>query len=442
MNTPRLFHSLAVGFACCVLSPALIAEEPLAEPPPTSQRRPVLEHKSKHLHVRTDLAAADAEALYARLNQTLRFASRYWGRDPRGQIECYVVDDLSNWVDSELPHRLARVIVSGVGGATVPKAVGTGSRTRNVPTVFASSQPGVAEHEIVHAYCTQTFGSTGPEWYREGMAEMVVRRCTRESGMQCSREQFATLRVGHRTTVGQVLSVGATGRQISAALKLLMDDPAHRGRHVSTAAWTQHDVDNVGRARDEYLHSWAFCYMLLHNSNYSKRFRVLGNRLVTKQPGKFDEHFASVRNEIAFEYRFLLERVGDGYRIDLCRWDWRTKFRPLELNRSHKTRVVAARGFQASGLSVVAGEQYTYQTAGRWSTSAEPGDTDADGGAADGGRLVGVVMKGYELSEPLLLGTHGSFESPASGRLYLRCNDAWNEVADNAGQVEVSLRSP
>ncbi|MBP88212.1 MAG: hypothetical protein CMJ64_16095 [Planctomycetaceae bacterium] len=442
MNKLRLLALLAIGFASGPVSSALPADGPADSPSSTSAHRQVLDYKSKRLHVQTDLAPAEAEALYARLEETLKFAAKYWGRDPRGQIECYVVEDLDNWSDAELPHRLARVIVSGVGGATVPRAVGTGSRTRNVPTVFASSRPGVAEHEIVHAYCTQTFGSTGPEWYREGMAEMVVRGCTRESGVQCSREQFASLRIGKGTTVQQILSVGTTGRQISAALKLMMDDPAHDGHHVSSAAWTQRDSDNVVQARDEYLRSWAFCYMLLHNPNYAKRFRTLGKQFVTKQPRAFDEVFAAVRDEINFEYSFLLEHVAEGYRIDLCRWDWRTRFRPLDLGRSHKTRVVAARGFQASGLSVVAGARYTYQADGRWSMSADANDTDADGCVGNSGRLVGVVMDAFELSAPLLLGRHGSFEAPTSGRLYLRCNDPWNEVADNAGQIAVTFRSP
>lgn len=442
MNVSRLLHWLIVGFSCLLFSPALSADEPVDTPASSAERRPILDYRSNRLHVRTDLGAADAKALYARLEETLRFASRYWGRDLRGQIECYVVEDLDNWSDAELPHRLARVIVSGVGGATIPKAVGTGSRTRNVPTVFASSRRGVAEHEIVHAYCTQTFGSTGPEWYREGMAEMVVRGCTRNSGVQCSPEQFAALRVGQRNSVQEILSVGTTGRQISAALQLMMDDPAHSGRHVSSEAWTQRDSDNVVQARDEYLRSWALCYMLLHNPNYAKRFRTLGNQFVTKKSAAFDAFFAPVRDEIDFEYRFLLAHVAAGYRIDLCRWDWRTRFRPLDAGRSHTTRIVAARGFQAAGLTVVAGQRYTYQADGRWSTSANPGDTDADGGAGDAGRLVGVVMDAFKLSDPLLLGAQGSFKAPTNGRLYLRCNDGWNEVADNTGQVEVKFHSP
>lgn len=379
--------------------------------------------------------------MYARLEVTLQFASKYWGREPRGQIDCYVVDDLDNWSDAELPHRLARVIIFGVGGATVPKSVVTGNRIRNLPTVFASSKPGVAEHEVIHAYCTQTFGSTGPEWYKEGMAEMVVRRCTRKSGVKCSREHFTTLQAGKRMTVQEILAVGGTGRRISVALKAMLTDPAHDGGHVSSAAWTQGDSDNVSQARDEYLRSWALCYMLLHNPNYSKRFRTVGQLLVADRRGAFEELFDPVRAEIAFEYEFLLEHMSDGYRVDLCRWDWRTRFRPLDGGQTHHSRVAAARGFQASGAEVVAGQQYSYEADGRWSTHSDSGSTDADGRADDSGRLVGVVLNGFKLGKPFTLGVRGTFEAPSTGRLYLRCGDAWNEVGDNEGKIVVRFTS-
>src|SRR5437762_1494004 len=38
--------------------------------------------------------------------------------------------------------------------------------------VFAVADRGTPQHESVHAYCGQTFGTTGPLWYSEGMAEM------------------------------------------------------------------------------------------------------------------------------------------------------------------------------------------------------------------------------------------------------------------------------
>lgn len=408
----------------------------------TSVRRPLLDYRSNHLNVRTDLAEDEAAALYARLERTLKFAARYWGREPRGQIECYVVENLDNWSDADLPHRLARVIVFGVGGATVPQMVGEGNQRRNEPVVYAASRRGIAEHELIHAYCVQTFGSGGPEWYKEGMAEMANGASTRTSGIQCSAEQCASLRRAKLTTVTEVLGVGKTRLRLSAALNLMLADPAHDGRHVSLAAWTPMDTTNVAVARDEYLRSWAFCYLLLHNPNYAKRFRAVGELMVNQQHEAFDRFFEPVRGELAFEYRFLLEHLAIGYRVDLCRWDWHQRFQRLQAGKVHRTRVAAARGFQASGVEVVAGQRYMCHASGEWQVAPLGKAVDADGGADNSGRLVGVVMNDFKLGTPFLLGKGSEFRASKGGHLYLRCNDAWSELGDNQGQLTVRLSLP
>ena len=47
---------------------------------------------------------------------------------------------------------------------------------------------------------------------------------------------------------------------------------------------------------------------------------------------------------------------------------------------------------------------------------------------------------GFTLSAAIPLGADNMFTAPADGRLYLRCNDAWTELADNSGEIEVVLR--
>lgn len=397
------------------------------------------EYRSSHLHVRTDLPQQEAESLYIRLEQTLRYASRYWGKPPNGQIQCFVVDDLSAWTDAQLPHRLARVIIDGVGGATIPKMVGKGKQLRNQPTVFASSDRGVAEHELVHAYCICTFGSSGPEWYKEGMAEMTVSRSTRKSGIHCSEQQLTRLRNDDSVSLEKIFSTGDTGKRISASLRKMMDDPAHRGQHIRAEVWTDVDAANVATARDEYLHSWAFCYMMLHNPNYSKRFRSLGNAFVAEQREAFDDFFAPVRDQIEFEHRFFLKRASEGYRVDLCAWDWNHRFVSLASGKPHKTLTHADRGFQPSGVSVLRGERYNYLATGQWSLLSDGQLTDANGDEHHAGRLIGIVLNDHTLSEPFALGTSGTWRPTTSGNLYLRCEDAWNELADNTGQMKVTF---
>jgi hypothetical protein len=104
-----------------------------------------------------------------------------------------------------------------------------------------------------------------------------------------------------------------------------------------------------------------------------------------------------------------------------------------------RSKIVAARGYQASGLLVAAGQSYAYSARGTWTTDAQSGPVTADGSTPGTGRLEAVVMRDFQLSEPILLGRDGKFSAPSDGQLYLRCRDAWNQVDDNEGSVVVAI---
>jgi hypothetical protein len=88
---------------------------------------------------------------------------------------------------------------------------------------------------------------------------------------------------------------------------------------------------------------------------------------------------------------------------------------------------------------VTAGQSYSYEAAGSWTADAQVGATTADGGAQGSGRLEAVIMRDYQLSEPIPLGQGGSFSAPCDGQLYLRCRDYWNQLSDNDGSIVVTL---
>jgi hypothetical protein len=207
--------------------------------------------------------------------------------------------------------------------------------------------------------------------------------------------------------------------------------------HVPLSDWTAKDAELVRLAEEHYVRSWALCHMLLCNPNYATRFRTLGDSYITKGQDSFDNAFASVTAEIAFEYAFFLEHMDVGYRVDLCRWDWEKRFQTLGSRGAANSRVDAARGYQASGLTVVAGQSYAYATIGSWGTTAEGSLTSADGGANGSGRMVAVVLDAFRLGEPFELGNQGKFVAPNSGNLYLRCRDDWNQLHDNRGAIQV-----
>ena len=54
--------------------------------------------------------------------------------------------------------------------------------------------------------------------------------------------------------------------------------------------------------------------------------------------------------------------------------------------------------------------------------------------------MVGAVLHDYDLSEPFVIGAFGDFSSETGGDLYVRCEDSWNSLGDNDGELALWLR--
>jgi hypothetical protein len=403
-----------------------------------SPKRAVSVHSSRHFILHTDLPDREARARLASMEGTLKFAADYWQVKPRGKIQCYLIDVQENWRDAQLPHPLARISAGGIGGATVSEAV-AGRDVRRRAVIYASSAEGVAEHEVVHAYCLHAFGTTGPDWYKEGMAEVAAFRGDGASGVACPAGRIQELRGAQTKSLREVTGGESMTGEISASLDAMVAGGNQLRRQVPMSEWTEQDAANVQQARLDYFWSWAVCYLLVHNPNYADRFRLLGDSYLSNRDDSFERMFGAMSREMEFEYALFLKQVDVGYRVDLCAWDWRTRFRSLERGGSMHRPVSARRGYQASGVNVTAGRRYGYRTEGAWSISAGGAETGAGGDAEGRGRLEGVILSDFTLSKPFALGAEGAFTAAATGKLYLRCEDAWNEVADNQGKIEVVL---
>ena len=399
---------------------------------------------SRHFCLHTDLAAPEAGALLKRMEKALGLAEQHWGQPLRGKIECYVIEHLERWPNSALPHPLARIYIGGVGGATIAEPLPSSrshreaaGRGRKKATVYACPRIGVAEHEVIHAYCFQTFGHAGPEWYMEGMAQMMTHSCVQDQGVWCPPESFEWLRAQPRPKIEHVVQANRMTGKIGRSLDAMLLRCQGNHTHVPLSDWTDREAQLVDRAREDYLWCWALCHLLAHNPNYSARFRLMGSSLLGRRDRSFQQFFGTARQELQFEYEWFLKHMELGYRVDLCRWEWDKRFQPLGQGAAVQRRIVAARGFQASRLWVQLGHRYRYRAEGAWSTSATGPLTSADGAPDGSGRLVGIVMKDFQVTGPFELGADGSFVAPCDGALYLRCRDAWGALADNRGAVVV-----
>jgi hypothetical protein len=180
--------------------------------------------------------------------------------------------------------------------------------------------------------------------------------------------------------------------------------------------------------------------LLLHDPNYQDQFRELGAAYLAGHRPTYHQVFGAVQQQLAFDYLAFLQHVDQGYRVDLCSWEWGKTFQKLDGKRPRTRTIKAAQGYQATSVEVVLGQRYDYTAHGNWSTSHAARTTDANGQLDGSGRLEAVILHDYQLSEPFELGTSGSFVAPSAGRLYVRCRDRWNQLADNQGTLRVAFK--
>lgn len=399
-------------------------------------------YRSKHFLLNTDLADDQAREQLAKLESVVGFATEYWKRPSPGVIECYVADNVEDWPDAALPHPLARISMTHIGGATVTVPNGRGRGSRQRALFFARYGEGIAEHESVHAYCLQAFGSTGPTWYKEGMAELGCYCGQDTHGVRVPLSYIDYFRVSPSRTIREIVRQGTSTADISRSLREIVSGelPEQRGRQIPLSSWTAADNLKVQQAREWYRWNWSLCHFLCRNPNYAARFRLLGQSYVGEQQRSFEEAFGDVAGQAEFEYAFFLQRIDVGYRVDLTSWDWATRPTKLPRHKKLRMRVMAKHGYQATALSLSAGEEYRYHCKGKWSIGSDRNPTDAGGSERGGGRLVGAIQNESELSEPFVLGSDGVFASPTDGHLFVRCEDDWAGLADNSGSITLTLR--
>ncbi|MEE2642089.1 MAG: hypothetical protein VX768_15785 [Planctomycetota bacterium] len=380
-------------------------------PPPVSDEQKYLklsdqptnprDLRSQHFLLHTDLSDRSSSQLLDKLERMLDLISRYYGRSPNSIIECFVVNDLAKW--NEIPLEPAGVQkIREKAGVTLSRSLGQQRKA----VVYACGDHGVVQHEAVHAFCFQTFGSTGPTWYSEGMAEM---------GQYWRKDELAV--------------------NISPpVIRYLTGSPPKKMLDIVAAGQV------TGDSWQAYAWRWALCHLLANNPNYSTRFKSLGLNMMSGGKASFESVYGDVAKEISFEYDLFVKNFGNGYRVDLCSWDWKTRAVPLSGQRRVNRKIDSRRGWQSAGLKIQQGKKYQYIAVGQWSTS--PGESPVSGaGTGDGkGRLKGVVFSDYELSAVMEMGEKGEFVAEKDGYLFLRCGDKFTELADNSGTVTVHFR--
>jgi hypothetical protein len=194
------------------------------------------------------------------------------------------------------------------------------------------------------------------------------------------------------------------------------------------------------KAQKAYSWSWALCHFLVSNSNYNKQFHELGLAYLTGEDPQFDDYFVDCRRELETEFQHFVSQIDRGYRVDLCRWNWRAESELLEPGNEAHANVHAGRGLQATGMIVASRVEYAFESRGMWQIDRSGPALNSDGQTNGAGQLVGAVFSDQKMSEPIDLGSSGTFVAPSDGTLYLRCRDAWHTIADNKGSMKVRIK--
>jgi len=367
------------------------------------------EVRSAHFAFLTDVSDKEWAIIEHKLERMVGRLEAYFGRRQQGLVQGFVARDLNAFPPGALADPGGVEKIRRGEGVCISSSVGQVRRAE----LYSCADHGVIQHECAHGFCHLTFGSPGPTWLAEGIAELANYWTDGETAVDVPPTVMGYLQnEPRRRTLTEIAVPGRT-------------DP--------------------GTWRD-YAWRWALCHLLAYNPNYDDRFRPLAVQLMEGRPGvSFESVYGPVAKEISFEYDQFLRSVGNGYRADLAAWPWQARFRPLAAGGRATVRVKAKAGWQAGAVTVERGQRLEIGAAGSWRTAPAGRALDADGERDGRGRLVAAVLTdgdAFALSPEIPIGTRATLDAPAAGRLHFRCADEWTGLADNDGELEVTIERP
>jgi hypothetical protein len=290
-------------------------------------------------------------------------------------------------------------------------------------------------HEGVHAFMLAMLGGTGPPWYREGMAELLATH----------RWQGGSLQV--RFFPQDRNDVPYWGR-----IKVIQDEfAAERGLMLREVL--QLDESSFLQL-PAYAWSWAAAAFLDGMPSFRQRFRDLSQHVAEPHfrfQGQFQREFIGELRELDEQWQLFVVELDYGY--DLARMEIKYEAGRAIPAGGATTTIAADHGWQSTGWRLQAGRQYRVTAEGRYRMRGgeAPLWSEADGITLQyvRGRPLGMLLGNVRLAEPkpphanlihpIPLGRTRVLNAVGTGTLYLRTNDAPGGMADNAGEVTVTI---
>lgn len=291
-------------------------------------------------------------------------------------------------------------------------------------------------HEATHAFMFAAFGTCGPPWYMEGMAELLGTHSLIDGRLTLGAFPAAPDDVPGWGRIRMVREAVAAGRSLA------VDD---------ILAYT----DDAYLVNEPYAWCWALAAFLDGHPRYRDRFRQLPGEL---KVGDFNRRvrqlFAADWPELNDEWRVFVHDLDFGYDLARSAIDFAAG-EPLAGKQTVTVRT--DRGWQASGVRLAAGKTYRLTASGRYQVARQPRPWWCEPGGVTiryvDGRPLGMLLAAIVPEEispeaaegflsPVAVGLGATLTPAESGTLYLRINDRSSGLADNAGALETTIEAP
>ncbi|TWT85675.1 hypothetical protein Pla123a_04820 [Posidoniimonas polymericola] len=396
----------------------------------------------EHLTLITDLPSdPEVDALPRVFDAAVPLWSERFGVDPqqtRGwRVQGFLIGDRERFRPGGLLPD---------GGESFPHGLSKGYQLWVMEQDAAYYRQDLLLHEGTHSFMATQLGGCGPGWYMEGMAELL--------GMHTWDAETGQLRLGVVLTDGpEARSVGRVG--------LLQEAVAEKQAFSIPAVMK---IDNR-RILPNRSYAWvgALATVLDHHPRYQERFRELSSHVLDPDFNeRFQAAYADDWSDLSLEWRIFITTIQYGYDIEREAID----FQPGKpLASTARSSIAADKGWQSTGILLEAGQQYQLTAEGKFTIAVEPTkgpegqpvESTAGGISLDyhNGRPLGVLLAaidprdaaGQKVSAtatggffaPVPLGAASTFRAPYSGTLYLRVNDSPAKLADNSGELRVTV---